>query len=155
MPTTKKMASSTLFSLAAALFLLCTLVLAGANREETAGGFEEELRKANNGPDSDGDPFGGIPGGFFPGGGFPFPRFGPGFGGGYGAGYGGPGGGYSRSGVYRPTVTCNIPGPCYGKRLVCPSSCFRSFGGSGKGYGYGGGGGGCTMDCRKKCIAYC
>ncbi|KAG2240634.1 hypothetical protein Bca52824_090598 [Brassica carinata] len=30
-----------------------------------------------------------------------------------------------------------------------------SFSRSGKGYGGGGGGGGCTMDCKKKCIAYC
>ncbi|XP_031499966.1 glycine-rich cell wall structural protein 2-like [Nymphaea colorata] len=155
MPTMKKITSSILSPLAVAALLLSTLVLAGADREETANGFEEELRRANRGPNSDGDPYGGIPGGFFPGGGFPFPGFGPGMGGGYGAGFGGPGGGYSRGGIYRPTVTCNTPGPCYRKRLACPASCFGSFSGSGKGYGYGGGGGGCTIDCRKKCIAYC
>ena len=95
----------------------------------------------------------------------PVPDFGiPGFekrwgkgiiGGGYGAGYGGPSGGYSKGGVTRPTVVCKEKGPCYNKKLICPAKCFTSFSRSGKGYGSGGGGGGCTMDCKKKCVAYC
>lgn len=100
-------------------------------------------------------------GGFFgPGGGFGVPGLGNGWGngiisGGYGAGYGGPTGGYSKGGVIRPTVVCKEKGPCYKKKLTCPAKCFSSFSKSGKNYGAGGGGGGCTMDCKKKCIAYC
>ncbi|KAH0915129.1 hypothetical protein HID58_029575 [Brassica napus] len=73
----------------------------------------------------------------------------------------GVGGGYAEGtvvragGVVRPTVTCRVKGPCNGKKLRCPAKCFSSFSRSGKGYGGGGGGGGCTMDCKKKCIAYC
>lgn len=100
--------------------------------------------------------FGGIPGSGFAG----IPGFGNGFpgtgvGGGYGGGYGGPSGGFGKGGVVRPTVTCKEKGPCNGKKLRCPAKCFSSFSRSGKGYGGGGGGGGCTMDCKKKCIAYC
>nr|GMC88009.1 glycine-rich cell wall structural protein-like [Ipomoea batatas] len=87
--------------------------------------------------------------------GFGVPGFGSGFGGGYGSGYGGPAGGYARGGVVRPTVVCKDKGPCYGKKLRCPAKCFKSFAKGGKGYGYGGGGGGCTVDCKKKCSAYC
>ncbi|CAI0468462.1 unnamed protein product [Linum tenue] len=86
--------------------------------------------------------------------------FGPGtgipeFGGGYGSGFGGPKGGYSKSGTYRPSVVCKEKGPCFNKKLRCPAKCFSAYGRSGKGYGSGGGGGGCTMDCKKKCVAYC
>ncbi|THU74958.1 hypothetical protein C4D60_Mb04t38880 [Musa balbisiana] len=96
--------------------------------------------------------FGADPGGYFgPGSGFNM----PGFGGGWGAGYGGPTGGYSRGGVVRPSVVCSEKGPCYRKRLTCPAKCFSSFSHSGKGYGAGGGGGGCTIDCKKRCVAYC
>lgn len=103
---------------------------------------------------------GGIPGGYFgPGGGFNIPGFGNGFGngigGGYGSGYGGPNGGHSKNGIVRPTVVCKDKGPCYQKKLTCPAKCFSSFSRSGKGYGGGGGGGGCTIDCKKKCSAYC
>lgn len=103
---------------------------------------------------------GGIPGGFFgPGGGFNIPGFGNGFGngigGGYGSGYGGPNGGHNKNGIVRPTVVCKDKGPCYQKKLTCPAKCFTSFSRSGKGYGGGGGGGGCTIDCKKKCSAYC
>ncbi|KAL3522212.1 hypothetical protein ACH5RR_015046 [Cinchona calisaya] len=99
-------------------------------------------------------------GGFFgPGGGFNIPGFGNigggGEGGGYGAGYGGPTGGYGKGGIIRPTVVCKEKGPCYKKKLTCPAKCFSSYSRSGKGYGAGGGGGGCTIDCEKKCIAYC
>lgn len=95
-------------------------------------------------------------GGFLPpGAGFNIPGLGPVIGGGYGSGYGSPKGGHSKSGVIRPTVVCKVKGPCLGKKLRCPAKCFSSYGRSGKGYGYGGGGGGCTMDCQKKCIAYC
>ncbi|KAE8714949.1 putative diphosphonucleoside phosphohydrolase [Hibiscus syriacus] len=76
-------------------------------------------------------------------------------GGGYGAGVGGPSGGYSKGGVIRPSVVCKEKGPCFNKKLTCPVKCFTSFSRSGKGYGTGGGGGSCTMDCKKKCIAYC
>ncbi|CAN4117440.1 unnamed protein product [Withania somnifera] len=93
--------------------------------------------------------------GFGPGGGFNIPGLGPAVGGGYGGGYGGPKGGYAKGGIIRPTIVCKDKGPCLGKKLRCPSKCFKSFSRAGKGYGYGGGGGGCTMDCKKKCIAYC
>ncbi|CAN1854269.1 hypothetical protein LINPERHAP1_LOCUS41275 [Linum perenne] len=101
-----------------------------------------------------------APEGFFgPGTGFGFdmPGFGKGWdlGGGYGSGFGGPKGGHSKSGVYRPTVVCKEKGPCLNKKLRCPAKCFTSYSRSGKGYGGGGGGGGCTMDCKKKCVAYC
>lgn len=96
-------------------------------------------------------------GGFFgPGSGIP--GFGNGngiIGGGYGAGYGGPNGGHGKGGIIRPTVVCRERGPCYMKKLTCPKKCFTSYSRSGKGYGGGGGGGGCTMDCKKKCVAYC
>ncbi|GAB4826893.1 hypothetical protein Ancab_033771 [Ancistrocladus abbreviatus] len=104
---------------------------------------------------------GGVGGFFGPGGRFSIPGFegnwpGSGIiGGGYGAGYGGPAGGRSRSGIVRPSMVCKEKGPCYMKKLTCPSKCFTSYSGSGKGYGSGGGGGGCTMDCKKKCLAYC
>nr|XP_043621818.1 glycine-rich RNA-binding protein 1-like [Erigeron canadensis] len=93
------------------------------------------------------------------GGGFNIPGFGNnwpgnGVGGGYGSGYGGPKGGHSKSGVVKPSVVCKDKGPCYKKKLTCPSKCFTAYSRSGKGYGGGGGGGGCTMDC-KKCVAYC
>jgi hypothetical protein len=39
--------------------------------------------------------------------------------------------------------------------LTCPAKCFTSFSRSDEGYGGGGGGGGCTIDCKKKCSAYC
>ncbi|KAF4386892.1 hypothetical protein CsatB_012028 [Cannabis sativa] len=113
----------------------------------------------NNNKGGSGNP--GIPGGFFgPGPAFNIPGFGNGFGngivgGGYGSGYGGPSGGHSRNGVVRPTVVCKEKGPCYQKKLTCPAKCFTSYSRSGKGYGGGGGGGGCTMDCKKKCVAYC
>ncbi|KAJ4975871.1 hypothetical protein NE237_000977 [Protea cynaroides] len=103
---------------------------------------------------------GGVGGFFGPGGGFGIPGFSNGWnnggiGGGYGAGYGGPGGGYSKGGVIRPTVVCKEHGPCYKKKLTCPTKCFTSYSHSGKNYGSGGGGGGCTIDCKKKCTAYC
>ncbi|KAE8708889.1 PAP-specific phosphatase HAL2-like [Hibiscus syriacus] len=95
---------------------------------------------------------GGIGGLFGPGpGGFGIPAWGNGIiGGGYGAGVGGPYGGYSRGDVISPSVVCKEKGPCFTKRLACPAKCFSSFSSSGNGYG-----GGCTVDCKKKCIAYC
>ncbi|RWV98771.1 hypothetical protein GW17_00038366 [Ensete ventricosum] len=110
------------------------------------------LHLLNSGGGSGIPEFGADPGGYFgPGSGFNI----PGFGGGWGAGYGGPTGGYSRRGVVRPSVVCSEKGPCYKKRLTCPAKCFSSFSHSGKGYGSGGGGGGCTIDCKKRCVAYC
>ncbi|KAL5096612.1 hypothetical protein RYX36_000939 [Vicia faba] len=116
--------------------------------------------KNNNNNNNNNNQGGGIPGGVFgPGGGFNIPGFGNGFGngfgGGYGSGYGGPNGGHSKNGIIRPSVTCTEKGPCYQKKLTCPAKCFTSFSHSGKGYGGGGGGGGCTIDCKKKCSAYC
>lgn len=100
--------------------------------------------------------------GFGPGGGFSIPGFdnniiggGGNYAGGYGGGYGGPNGGHSTNGVIRPTVVCKDRGPCYQKKVTCPARCFTSFSRSGKGYSGGGGGGGCTIDCKKKCTAYC
>ncbi|XP_014517764.1 glycine-rich protein 5 [Vigna radiata var. radiata] len=116
----------------------------------------------NNNNNNQGGAFGGAagPGGFFgPGGGFSIPGFGSGFGngigGGYGSGYGGPNGGSSKGGIIKPTVVCKDRGPCFQKKVTCPAKCFSSFSRSGKGYGGGGGGGGCTIDCKKKCTAYC
>ncbi|XP_027338738.1 uncharacterized protein F12A10.7 [Abrus precatorius] len=111
----------------------------------------------NNNNQGEGNNYGGF---FGPGGGFSIPGFGNGFGngiigGGYGSGYGGPSGGSSKGGIIRPTVVCKDKGPCYQKKVTCPAKCFSSFSRSGKGYGAGGGGGGCTIDCKKKCIAYC
>ncbi|KAI9121464.1 hypothetical protein K1719_008497 [Acacia pycnantha] len=102
-----------------------------------------------------GDNYGGAGGYSGPGAGF-IPGFGDGIvGGGYGAGYGGPNGGYSKGGVVRSSVVCKEKGPCFQKKVTCPAKCFSSFSRSGKGYGSGGGGGGCTIDCKKKCTAYC
>ncbi|PIN19731.1 hypothetical protein CDL12_07579 [Handroanthus impetiginosus] len=94
-------------------------------------------------------------GGFLPPVGYNIPGLGPVIGGGYGSGYGGPNGGRSKSGTIRPTVVCKDKGPCYLKKLTCPAKCFSAYGRSGKGFGAGGGGGGCTIDCQKKCTAYC
>ncbi|XP_057537852.1 putative glycine-rich cell wall structural protein 1 [Amaranthus tricolor] len=114
----------------------------------------------NTKPKGDGGGFGGSGPGddfFGPGGGYGIPGFDdPGiFGGGYGYGYGSPSGGHSKSGTIRPSIVCKEKGPCYNKKLICPAKCFYSFSRAGKGYGGGGGGGGCTMDCKKKCVAYC
>ncbi|CAN1165980.1 hypothetical protein LINPERPRIM_LOCUS34043 [Linum perenne] len=79
----------------------------------------------------------------------------PELGGGLGFGSGGPEGGYSRHRVYRPTVVCKENGPCLNMKLRCPAKCFTSYSSAGKRYGEGGGGGGCTMDCKKRCVAYC
>ncbi|URD98310.1 glycine-rich protein [Musa troglodytarum] len=136
------------------LFVLLLLLLAAASTSSAARDLEAELAKGKGkGQGRGGIPeFGADPGGFFgPGSGFNM----PGFGGGWGAGYGGPTGGYSRGGVVRPSVVCSDKGPCYKKRLTCPAKCFSSFSHSGKGYGAGGGGGGCTIDCKKRCVAYC
>ncbi|XWS15687.1 hypothetical protein CRYUN_Cryun34aG0023200 [Craigia yunnanensis] len=111
----------------------------------------------NNNNNKGGGNNGGIGGFFGPGPGFE-KGWGNGIiGGGYGAGFGGPNGGYSKGGVIRPTIVCKEKGPCYNKKLTCPAKCFTSFSRSGNGYGSGGGGGGggCTMDCKKKCVAYC
>ncbi|PIA28926.1 hypothetical protein AQUCO_06500040v1 [Aquilegia coerulea] len=113
-------------------------------------------------PKKGGTTGGGIPGfgngipGFSPGSGFQVPGFGNiGGAGGYGSGFGGPKGGYSKGGIIRPSVVCKDKGPCFNKKLICPAKCFTSYSRSGKNYGAGGGGGGCTMDCKKKCVAYC
>ncbi|OVA13916.1 hypothetical protein BVC80_1781g56 [Macleaya cordata] len=136
-------------------------------RQASDAAFDTELTSTkgkgsnnkNNGNNGGGNG-GGVGGYFGPGGGFGIPGFGGngwgnGVGGGYGGGYGGPSGGYSKGGIIRPTVVCKEKGPCYKKKLTCPAKCFSSYSRSGKNFGGGGGGGGCTMDCKKKCIAYC
>ncbi|MCD7467686.1 hypothetical protein HAX54_005251 [Datura stramonium] len=58
-------------------------------------------------------------------------------------------------GIITYSVVCKEKGPCLGKKLRCPAKCYKSYSNAGKGYGYGGGSGGCTIDCKKKCVAYC
>ncbi|XP_010538465.1 PREDICTED: glycine-rich RNA-binding protein GRP2A [Tarenaya hassleriana] len=123
------------------LLLLFTTSLSEATRQNPSG--DAGVDPGFGGYFGPGSGFGGIPG------------FGNGWSGGYGGGYGGPSGGYGKGGVIRPTVVCREKGPCFGKKLRCPAKCFSSFSRSGKGYGGGGGGGGCTMDCKKKCVAFC
>lgn len=144
--------------------LLITASVSLATRPGSDGSFSAELKrsegKSSNHNNKGGGNDGGMGGYFGPGGGFGIPGFGKGpwgngVGGGYGAGYGGPSGGSSKGGVVRPTVVCKEKGPCYNMKLTCPAKCFSSYSQSGKGYGGGGGGGGCTMDCKKKCSAYC
>ncbi|RYR35959.1 hypothetical protein Ahy_A10g051039 isoform B [Arachis hypogaea] len=145
------------------LVLLSILLIASpslATRPGSKPSGDDQQKKHSKSGGGDDPNYGGGVGPFFgPGGGFSIPGFGNGFGngigGGYGGGYGGPSGGYSRGGVVRPTVVCKDKGPCFQKKITCPAKCFTSYSRSGKGYGGGGGGGGCTIDCKKKCIAYC
>ncbi|GMH15867.1 hypothetical protein Nepgr_017708 [Nepenthes gracilis] len=144
------------------LFIIAPSTLSGATRPQPASRSSESNAK------SAGKARGGGAGGagfFGPGGdggdGFNIPGYAvnwPGigvFGGGYGGGYGGPAGWHSKDGTIKASVVCKEKGPCYMKKLTCPSKCFTSSSTSGKGYGGGGGGGACTMDCKKKCLAYC
>ncbi|EYU27958.1 hypothetical protein ABFS82_13G108400 [Erythranthe guttata] len=136
-------------------FLLFSAAVSFAVRPEPESETRQPAsKKGGGGNDNSGGGFN-IPGFGSGGGGFNIPGFGPVIGGGYGSGYGSPSGGRSKNGVVRSTVVCKDKGPCYKKKLTCPAKCFTSYSRSGKGYGYGGGGGGCTMDCQKKCIAYC
>ncbi|XP_031249594.1 putative glycine-rich cell wall structural protein 1 [Pistacia vera] len=140
--------------------LLITSSLCMATRPGSSDPFSAQLKRSSGKPTNNnkggGNDDGGLGGIFGPGSGFSVPGFGNGIiGGGYGGGYGGPNGGHSKNGVIRPSTVCKEKGPCYMKKLTCPSKCFTSYSRSGKGYGGGGGGGGCTMDCKKKCIAYC
>ncbi|XP_042494037.1 glycine-rich cell wall structural protein 1.8-like [Macadamia integrifolia] len=144
--------------------VLATTPLSAAVLPESTVPFEDEIKntkgkdinKVGGGGGGGGDD-GGLGGFFGPGGdSFGIPGWGNGgIRGGYGAGYGGPGGGYSKGGVIRPTVVCKERGPCYKKTVTCPAKCFTSYSRSGKNYGAGSGGGGCTIDCTKKCTAYC
>ncbi|DAD49796.1 TPA_asm: hypothetical protein HUJ06_031904 [Nelumbo nucifera] len=133
-------------------FLLAAATLSAAVRPESGGTLHAELKgtkgkgKGNNN-NNNGDVGGkanGMGGFFGPGGGFGMPGFGNGNGWGNGGSIGG-----------GPTVVCSDPGPCYKKKVACPTNCFTSYSRSGKNYGAGGGGGGCTIDCKKKCTAYC
>ncbi|KAM1033304.1 hypothetical protein FF1_036812 [Malus domestica] len=138
--------------------LLLTASLGISARPGSDGPFSSALKHSKDkGGAATGGANGGL-GGFFPPG-FDIPGFGKGFGngvgGGYGGGYGGPNGGYSKGGTVRTSLVCKEKGPCYKKKLTCPAKCFTSYSRSGKGYGGGGGGGGCTIDCKKKCTAYC
>ena len=144
-------------------FILTLLVISSISslslsaRPGSDGPYSSELKSSKGkSPGGSNNNDGGFGGFFGPGSGFNIPGFGSGtIGGGYGSGYGGPSGGHSKSGIVRPTVVCSDKGPCYKKKLTCPAKCFTSYSRSGKGYGGGGGGGGCTMDCKKKCVAYC
>ncbi|KAL0693775.1 hypothetical protein Bca4012_060955 [Brassica carinata] len=146
------------------VLLLLTLTLSHSRPTGTES-VSDQLKKNSKGDNNKNDKGYGSGGYFGPGtGSVPGTGFGlPGFtgkdwgniGGGYGGGYGGPTGGYSKGGVVRATVVCKEKGNCYMKKLRCPAKCFKSFSRSGKGYGGGGGGGGCTIDCKKKCVAYC
>ncbi|KAF6163195.1 hypothetical protein GIB67_025059 [Kingdonia uniflora] len=140
------------------LLALLLITTTFARPESTTPSFNQDPKNTNTKGGNNNN--NGNPGWFpDPGTGFGIPGFGvPGsdiIGGGYGGGYGGPTGGYSKGGVIRPTVVCKEKGPCYKKKLTCPAKCFTSYSRSGKNYGGGGGGGGCTMDCKKKCVAFC
>ncbi|KAJ9129002.1 hypothetical protein P3X46_034235 [Hevea brasiliensis] len=142
--------------------LLATLLISGTGLLSTASRPDPNSSKGKptNPRNKAGGNDAGIGGFFGPGSGFGIPGLGKGWGngvvgGGYGAGFGGPNGGYSKGGIISPTAVCKERGPCYRKKLTCPAKCFTSYSQSGKGYGAGGGGGGCTIDCKKKCIAYC
>ncbi|KAG8494451.1 hypothetical protein CXB51_011901 [Gossypium anomalum] len=146
--------------------LLLTASLTAAARPDSFEPLSSEQKenkgsgKPGNQNKGSGGNTGGMGGFFGPEPGFGLPGFEKGWGngivgGGYGAGFGGPTGGYSKGGVIRATVVCKEKGPCFNKKLTCPAKCFTYFRRSGKGYGEGGGGGGCTMDCKKKCTAYC
>ncbi|KAE8686278.1 PAP-specific phosphatase HAL2-like [Hibiscus syriacus] len=143
------------------ILLIISASLSAATRpdhfEPLSSSSQQKQNKGSKTSDQNNNNNGGIGGLFGPGSaGFGIPGWGNGIiGGGYGAGVGGPNGGYSKGGVIRPSVVCKENGPCFNKKLTCPAKCFDSFSRSGKGYGAGGGGGSCTMDCKKKCIAYC
>ncbi|XP_043693830.1 keratin, type II cytoskeletal 2 epidermal-like [Telopea speciosissima] len=136
--------------------VLGTTSLSAAVLPESDGSFKAELMNTKDKGNNKGGA-GGVGSFFGPAGsGFGIPGLGNGgISGGYGSGYGGPGGGYSKGGVIRPTVVCKERGPCYKKKVTCPAKCFTSYSRSGRNYGAGGGGGRCTIDCKKKCIAYC
>ncbi|XP_052200922.1 dormancy-associated protein 2 [Diospyros lotus] len=146
---------NTISTLLLAFLISTTAFLSAETRPEIlASGKEKARHSAPNSQKGGGEGRGGF---FGPGGGFNIPGMGNGWnmGGGYGAGFGGPNGGYAKGGVVRPSVVCKEKGPCYKKKLICPAKCFSSYSHAGKNYGGGGGGGGCTMDCKKKCVAYC
>eukprot|EP00252_Welwitschia_mirabilis_P017298 TRINITY_DN38347_c0_g1_i1.p1 TRINITY_DN38347_c0_g1~~TRINITY_DN38347_c0_g1_i1.p1 ORF type:complete len:155 (-),score=9.81 TRINITY_DN38347_c0_g1_i1:260-724(-) len=56
---------------------------------------------------------------------------------------------------FAPSFVCTDRGPCYNKRLTCPSRCFKYSGRVGSHGGGGGGGGGCSFDCKHSCRAFC
>ncbi|PHU26395.1 hypothetical protein BC332_04727 [Capsicum chinense] len=145
------------FNLLAVLFII-TFTCTFATRQvhiHPKNHVVEKTKKAgnggarNNGNNNGSGPFGGI---FGPGGGFNIPGLGGGV---YGGGFGGPKGGFGKGGVITASVVCKEKGPCFGKKLKCPAKCYKSYSSAGKGFGFGGGSGGCTMDCKKKCVAYC
>ncbi|EHA8592174.1 cold shock protein 2-like [Cocos nucifera] len=151
-----KLPTTTLLLLAALLATGTALSTAARDLDDEHTSSSSKHRGSHPGRGVPG--FGPDPGGFFGpgGGGFGIPGFGGWghLGGGYGYGVGGPAGGSGGHGVVQPSMVCAEKGPCYKKKLTCPSKCFTSYTSSGKGYGGGGGGGGCSFDC-KKCVAYC
>ncbi|XP_078447677.1 uncharacterized protein LOC144716447 [Wolffia australiana] len=64
-------------------------------------------------------------------------------------------GGFTGWGSWGTSVVCAEKGPCFNKRLTCPSRCFSSYTLHSKNFGGGGGGGGCSFDCKRTCSAYC
>ncbi|KAJ6893425.1 heterogeneous nuclear ribonucleoprotein A3 [Populus alba x Populus x berolinensis] len=144
------MKTLTIFFLLALLLVSCSLSTETRPDPKTST-KGKPINQNNKASGNDGGVFGS-------GSGFGIPGFDYGWGnvgGGYGGGFGGPKGGSSKGGVIKPSVVCKEKGPCYKKKLTCPAKCFTSYSRSGKGYGGGGGGGGCTIDCKKKCVAYC
>ncbi|WMV16089.1 hypothetical protein MTR67_009474 [Solanum verrucosum] len=153
----KKISITTLTLLAILLIITFTSTIATRNIHPKKHGVEKPKKgetgngevRNNNGKNNGDGAFGGI---FGPGGGFNIPGLGGGV---FGGGFGSPKGGYGKSGAVSSSVVCKENGPCLGMKLICPAKCYKAYSSAGKGYGFGGGSGGCTMDCKKKCLAYC
>lgn len=155
------------FLIAVLLITTATIARSELNRAAFMGDvknhrFQNSINNNHHHKEKDDVKNNGKVGGFLgPGGSFGIPGFGKGWGydgvigGGYGAGYGSPTGGYSKGGVIRPVVVCKESGPCYHKKVICPAKCSTSYRGSRSGKHYGAGGGSCTIDCKKKCTAFC
>ncbi|KAH0867078.1 hypothetical protein HID58_074100 [Brassica napus] len=62
-----------------------------------------------------------------------------------------PGTGNFMSGVH----TCSMQGPCKGKKLKCPETCYKSTNVNKEGYKSTSKSGGCSFDCTTKCSATC
>lgn len=51
--------------------------------------------------------------------------------------------------------TCSMQGPCKGKKLKCPETCYKSTNVNKEGYKSTSKSGGCSFDCTTKCSATC
>ncbi|KAF8084144.1 hypothetical protein N665_0732s0002 [Sinapis alba] len=51
--------------------------------------------------------------------------------------------------------TCSMQGPCKGKKLKCPATCYKSTNVNREGYKSTSKSGGCSFDCSTKCSATC